>query len=166
MHIAASRACFFCPAACLWSRWLNNAGAVTRNELLPQLAPSEIADVVGVNVLGSLLGSRAAIGLMQAQHAALTQQAQGQQQQGQQQAAQYHVFNCGFSSWGASFSRSACVHKSTKAALTQLSASLAEELTRSGAGYIGVHNLSPGARARCLRIVRGVCVCVWLQVMM
>jgi len=50
----------------------------------------------------------------------------------------------GFSQWGASATKSACTHKATKMALTQLNKSLAEELQEAGMGYIGVHNLSPG----------------------
>ncbi len=46
---------------------------------------------VGANVLGSLLGSRAAVRLMRAQ----TRQPQ----------PCYHIFNLGFSSWGAAFSK-------------------------------------------------------------
>ena len=37
--------------------------------------------------------------------------------------------------WGASFSKSACTHKATKAALTQLTQSLSEELKESGLGH-------------------------------
>ena len=39
-------------------RWVNNAGQVTRKRLLPDLDAAEIADVVGANVLGSLLCCR------------------------------------------------------------------------------------------------------------
>ncbi len=42
------------------------------------------------------------------------------------------------------FSKSACTHKSTKMAVTQLNMSLAEELASEGLKHIGVHNLSPG----------------------
>lgn len=56
----------------------------------------------------------------------------------------YHIFNLGFSSWGAAFSRSAVTHKTTKRGLTQLSQSLTEELKAAGLSSIGVHNLSPG----------------------
>lgn len=50
----------------------------------------------------------------------------------------------GFSKWGAKATKSACTHKSTKMALTQLNQSLADDLAEAGIGYIGVHNLSPG----------------------
>jgi NAD(P)-dependent dehydrogenase (short-subunit alcohol dehydrogenase family) len=51
----------------------------------------------------------------------------------------------GFSQWGANATKSACTHKSTKMALTQLNKSLADDLAEAGMAYIGVHNLSPGA---------------------
>jgi NAD(P)-dependent dehydrogenase (short-subunit alcohol dehydrogenase family) len=50
----------------------------------------------------------------------------------------------GFSQWGAKATKSACTHKSTKMALTQLNQSLADDLKEAGIDYIGVHNLSPG----------------------
>ena len=37
--------------------------------------------------------------------------------------------------WGASFSKSACTHKATKAALNQLTQSLSEELKEAGQSY-------------------------------
>lgn len=78
----------------------------------------------------------------------------------QQQEVLYHIFNMGFSQWGASFSKSAVTHKSTKMALTQLNKSLAEELKEAGRGYIGVHNLSPGQCIASVRIlVFMVCTC-------
>ena len=41
-------------------RWINNAGQVTRKRLLTDLDATEIADVVGANILGSLLCCRCA----------------------------------------------------------------------------------------------------------
>lgn len=111
-------------------RWINNAGEVTSKRLLADLAHKEIERVVGSNVLGSLYGCRAAIKVMR--------------EQPQFAPPRYHIFNMGFSSWGASFSKSACTHKMTKTALTQLSISLSEELKAAGCTSIGVHNLSPG----------------------
>jgi hypothetical protein len=55
------------------------------------------------------------------------------------------VCSMGFSQWGANATKSACTHKSTKMALTQLNKSLADDLAEAGMAYIGVHNLSPGA---------------------
>jgi len=42
-------------------RWINNAGQVTRKGLLADLDATEIADVVGANVLGSLLCCRCGV---------------------------------------------------------------------------------------------------------
>ena len=42
-------------------RWINNAGQVTRKRVLADLDAAEIADVVGVNVLGSLLCCRCGV---------------------------------------------------------------------------------------------------------
>ncbi len=67
---------------------------------------------------GSLLGCREAIRLMR--------------QQPEQARPVYHIFNLGFSRWGASFSKSAVTHKATKSALTQLTQSLTEELQEAG----------------------------------
>lgn len=110
--------------------WVNNAGQVTSKQLLADVPPEEILSAVGSNVVGSLLGCREAIRLMRQQAPSLT--------------PAYHVFNLGFSSWGASFSKSAVTHKATKTALTQLTVSLAEELRAAGVASVGVHNLSPG----------------------
>ena len=74
----------------------------------------------GSNVVGSLLGCREAVRLMR--------------QQPQHPCPAYHIFNLGFSRWGASLSRSACTHKTTKSALTQLTQSLTEELKQAGEG--------------------------------
>ena len=52
------------------------------------------------------------------------------------------------SRWGASFSKSACTHKATKAALTQLTHSLAKELVEAGEPTSKMHcnvNASFGA---------------------
>ena len=54
------------------------------------------------------------------------------------------MYNFGFSQWGASFSKSTCTHKATKRGLSQLTASLAEELLEAGVDSVGVHQLSPG----------------------
>ncbi|PSC75726.1 short-chain dehydrogenase [Micractinium conductrix] len=44
--------------------WINNAGEVTAKRLLVDVPPEEVVQVVGTNVLGSLLGSQAALRLM------------------------------------------------------------------------------------------------------
>ena len=57
-------------------------------------------------------------------------------QQPEQAHPAYHIFNLGFSRWGASFSKSACTHKATKSALTQLTQSLTEELQEAGEHFM------------------------------
>lgn len=110
--------------------WLNNAGEVTSKGLLPNIEADEIVRVTNTNVLGSLLCCREAIRIMS--------------QQPPCDAPIYHIFNMGFSRWGAKFTKSACTHKTTKVALTQLTVSLNEELKSAGILSVGVHNLSPG----------------------
>lgn len=110
--------------------WINNAGEVTSKKLLADVDAAEIVRVSGTNVVGSLLCCREAIRLMRLQDTS--------------SKPIYHIFNMGFSRWGASFTKSACTHKSTKVALTQLTRSLSEELQAAGLSSIGVHNLSPG----------------------
>ncbi|CAI7771552.1 unnamed protein product [Closterium sp. NIES-54] len=114
--------------------WINNAGQVTSKSLLADVAPSDIASAVSTNVLGSLLGCREAIRVMR-------QQADGTQSPA---TPRYHIFNLGFSRWGAAFTRSAATHKATKMALSQLTTSLNDELKQAGLTSIAVHNLSPG----------------------
>ena len=112
--------------------WINNAGCVTANRLLADVEPSDIDAAVRTNVFGSLLCSRQAIRLFRSQPAASSP------------FPRYHLFNLGFSRWGAAFSRSAATHKATKMALSQLNTALREELQRENIRSIGVHNLSPG----------------------
>ncbi|CAM6090616.1 unnamed protein product [Calypogeia fissa] len=111
-------------------RWLNNAGEITAKKLLADVDADEIIRVSRTNVVGSLLCCREAIRLMR--------------EQGSSSQPMYHIFNMGFSQWGAKFTKSACTHKATKIALTQLTESLSEELKTAGISSIGVHNLSPG----------------------
>eukprot|EP00884_Botryococcus_braunii_P005386 jgi/Botrbrau1/14849/Bobra.0326s0003.1 len=131
--------------------WLNNAGQVTSKRLLADVPASEIAAVAGVNVVGSLLGCREATGSQfihrkgQAPGAAhcnniLTSTSTGPRGF----SAVGGEGRAGFSSWGAALSKTAVTHKATKTALTQLTASLCQELQDSGMSSIGVHNLSPG----------------------
>jgi NAD(P)-dependent dehydrogenase (short-subunit alcohol dehydrogenase family) len=94
-------------------------GEVTSKRILSDIEPEEIVRVSNTNVLGSLLCCREAIDIMRRQPSSET--------------PIYHIFNMGFSRWGAKFTRSAATHKMTKVALTQLSASLNEELKNAGA---------------------------------
>eukprot|EP00250_Pteridium_aquilinum_P011520 c20124_g1_i1 orf=22-1020(+) len=110
--------------------WINNAGEVTSKRILTEIDPEEIVRVSNTNVLGSLLCCREAVRIMS--------------QQSPNNSPVYHIFNMGFSRWGAKFTKSACTHKATKIALTQLTVSLNEELKSAGITSIGVHNLSPG----------------------
>ncbi|KAI7836103.1 hypothetical protein COHA_010005 [Chlorella ohadii] len=110
--------------------WINNAGEVTAKRLLADVEAGEVVRVVGTNVIGSLLGSQQAVRLMRQQPAAAE--------------PAYHIFNCGFSKWGAKLTKSAVTHKATKRALSQLMESLGDELREAGLTSIGVHNLSPG----------------------
>lgn len=71
--------------------WINNAGEVTSKKLLADVAPAEIVQVVGTNVVGSLLGSREAIRIMREQAGV----------EGGGQQPRYHIFNLGFSTFGA-----------------------------------------------------------------
>lgn len=104
-----------------------HAGEVTSKKLLADVEASEIVRVSGTNVLGSLLCCREAIRLMRLQEPSPT--------------AIYHIFNMGFSRWGANFTKSACTHKMTKVALTQLTRSLTEELQAAGAHLPPIHLL-------------------------
>ena len=93
-------------------------GEVTSKRILCDIEPEEIVRVSNTNVLGSLLCCREAIHIMK--------------QQPSSELPIYHIFNMGFSRWGAKFTRSAATHKMTKVALTQLSVSLNEELKNAG----------------------------------
>ncbi|KAI5071418.1 hypothetical protein GOP47_0013669 [Adiantum capillus-veneris] len=110
--------------------WINNAGEVTSKKILTDIEPEEIVRVSNTNVIGSILCCREAMRIMT--------------QQPPSSFPVYHIFNMGFSRWGAKFTKSACTHKATKIALTQLTESLNEELKNAGITSIGVHNLSPG----------------------
>eukprot|EP00245_Coleochaete_scutata_P007218 TRINITY_DN22350_c0_g1_i1.p1 TRINITY_DN22350_c0_g1~~TRINITY_DN22350_c0_g1_i1.p1 ORF type:complete len:433 (+),score=52.96 TRINITY_DN22350_c0_g1_i1:52-1350(+) len=122
--------------------WINNAGGVTAKRLLADVPGDEVAQIAATNVVGSLLGSREAIRIMRSQE--LPPGNSNAEGSGTQAAVPYHIFNMGFSRWGAAFSKTACTHKSTKTALTALSPALAAELKEAGINRIGVHNLSPG----------------------
>ncbi|CAK9216076.1 unnamed protein product [Sphagnum troendelagicum] len=110
--------------------WINNAGEVTSKKILADVEASEIVRVCGTNVIGSLLCCREAINVMRLQPSS--------------ELPIFHIFNMGFSQWGANFTKSSCTHKTTKVALTQLTSSLSSEIQAAGLSSIGVHNLSPG----------------------
>jgi len=113
------------------NHWVNNAGMASRTRCtLMDMEPEEIVEVAGTNVTGSMLCCREAIRLMKSQP--------------ESAVPVYHIYNCGFSSWGASFSSSTAPHKATKRALAQLTSTVAEELKAAGISSIGIHQLSPG----------------------
>lgn len=72
---------------------IHSTGEVTAKRLLSEVDAAEVVRVVGTNVTGSLLGCQQAIRLMQAQPAA----AGGE--------PVHHIFNFGFSKWGAKVGR-------------------------------------------------------------
>jgi len=94
------------------------------------MEPEEIVEAAGTNMTGTMLCCREAARLMRSQPPSPT--------------PVYHIYNCGFSAWGASFSASTAPHKATKRALAQLTESLSKELASAGISSIGVHQLSPG----------------------
>lgn len=118
--------------------WVNGAGKVTAIRPLHELGAEEIVAACNANLLGALLCTRAAIGLMasQPQPGAAASDAGG--------APAYQIWNFGFSKYGASFSRSAATHKATKVGLSQLTASANEELRAAGLAHVAVRQLSPG----------------------
>lgn len=65
------------------------AGEVTAKRLLADVAAEEVVRVVGTNVVGSLLGCRQAVALMREQPGAGGPE------------PRYHIYNFGFSPWGA-----------------------------------------------------------------
>jgi hypothetical protein len=76
----------------------------------------------------------------------------------------YHIFNYGFSPWGAALSSAVCTHKATKTGLAQLNTSLRAELRTAGVTGIGVHNLSPGMVLTDLLLKVSCCACVCMCV--
>ena len=137
--------------------WLNNAGVVSARESLINIEPSEVVQVCNTNLTGSILCCQKAIRMMtrQAERRSSCTRSNpglgkifvsrdGARTEGKGKATPFHVYNFGFSAWGASFSKSTCTHKATKRGLTQLTVSLTDELKAAGIESIGVHQLSPG----------------------
>ena len=118
--------------------WLNNAGMVSARETLLDVEPSEVVRVCNTNLTGAVLCCQKAAKIM-------VRQRRGSLQRGDASGdVPFHVYNFGFSTWGASFSRSTCTHKATKRGLSQLTVSLAAELAAANVDTVGVHQLSPG----------------------
>ena len=128
--------------------WLNNAGMVSSRQPLFDIDPSEVVRVCNTNLTGAILCCQKAVKLMRRQGASSTggsgEERSGSSSTNRSSSQRYHVYNFGFSRWGASFSKSTCTHKATKRGLSQLTSALSEELTEAGVECVGVHQLSPG----------------------
>ena len=128
--------------------WLNNAGMVSSRQPLFDIDPSEVVRVCNTNLTGAILCCQKAVKLMRRQGASGTggsgEERSGSSSTNRSSSQRYHVYNFGFSRWGASFSKSTCTHKATKRGLSQLTSALSEELTEAGVECVGVHQLSPG----------------------
>ncbi|MCG8377503.1 MAG: SDR family oxidoreductase [Chlorobiales bacterium] len=112
-------------------RWINNAGtAGMRKAPLWELDASDIMETCTTNLFGSILMSRLAVDIMSHQPS--------------ENVPLYHIFNMGFSSTGAKFSRSNVPHKASKLGVAAMSRFLAREVYEQGLKGIGIHELSPG----------------------
>lgn len=110
-------------------RWLNNAATSTpASQFIADVDADRIAAAVSTNVVGTLLGCRAAINLFRSQP----------------RDATYHMYSYGFSTWGRALSKSSATHKATKAAVTVAIEAVADELRAAGVTNIGCWQLSPG----------------------
>jgi len=127
--------------------WLNNAGMVSSRQPLFDIDASEVVRVCNTNLTGAILCCQKAVKLMRRQGASGTGgsgEGSGSSSTNRSSSQRYHVYNFGFSRWGASFSKSTCTHKATKRGLSQLTVSLTEELAAANVTTVGVHQLSPG----------------------
>jgi NAD(P)-dependent dehydrogenase (short-subunit alcohol dehydrogenase family) len=125
--------------------WLNNAGMVSSRQPLFDIDASEVVRVCNTNLTGAILCCQKAVKLMRRQGASSSGSGEERSSSSTNKSSQrYHVYNFGFSRWGASFSKSTCTHKATKRGLSQLTSALSEELTEAGVECVGVHQLSPG----------------------
>lgn len=112
-------------------RWINNAGTAGRfKRPLWELQSDDILETCTTNLAGSLMLCAEVVRLMECQPFSFQ--------------ACYHIFNMGFSSTGAKFSRSAVSHKVSKRAVAELTHLLSRELKAAGKFSIGVHEVSPG----------------------
>ena len=112
-------------------RWINNAGTAGRRKgPLWEIDPDDMMETTTTNLFGSMLMSRTAVEIMSWQPC--------------EDLPRYHIFNMGFSDFGARFSRSNIPHKASKLGVAALSRFLEKELAENGLKCIGVHELSPG----------------------
>jgi chlorophyll(ide) b reductase len=103
--------------------WINNAGTTGfESRALVDADPAALEAVVRTNLLGSLLGCRAALGVMLPQ-------------------GQGHIFNMDGRGADGSATPDMAAYGATKRAIPQLTRTLAKETEGSG---VGVHTLSPG----------------------
>ena len=112
-------------------RWINNAGTAGQlKRPLWELNADDILETCTTNLAGSVMLCAEAVRLMERQPSSVK--------------PCYHIFNMGFSSTGAIFSRSAVPHKASKRGVAELTRFLSRELKDAGKVSIGVHELSPG----------------------
>jgi NAD(P)-dependent dehydrogenase (short-subunit alcohol dehydrogenase family) len=112
-------------------RWINNAGTAGQlKRSLWTLDPEDILETCTTNLSGSIMMCAEAVRLMDSQPPS--------------PEAIYHIFNMGFSSLGAAFSRSAVPHKASKRGVADLTHFLSAELKAARKTSVGVHDLSPG----------------------
>ncbi|XP_020573391.1 probable chlorophyll(ide) b reductase NYC1, chloroplastic [Phalaenopsis equestris] len=103
--------------------WINNAGTNKGFRPLLQFTDEDIDQIVSTNLVGSLICTREAIRVMEAQEKG------------------GHVFNMDGAGSGGSSTPLTAVYGSTKCGLRQLRSSLMKECKRS---KVGVHTASPG----------------------
>eukprot|EP00798_Chlamydomonas_sp_ICE-L_P003057 gene3057-13077_t len=106
--------------------WINNAGEVTEKALLIDLEAAAITKVTNTSTV-ILLILQTWKPLLSLKWAAIDLMLKQTPSTGTA-GPEFHIFNFGFSTWGASLSKTACTHKMTKMALTQLTKSLSEEV--------------------------------------
>nr|WP_242467846.1 SDR family oxidoreductase [Halorhodospira neutriphila] len=112
-------------------RWINNAGTAGRLKRPLEALPAEdVHATCTTNLAGAMALSAEAVRLMRRQPEA--------------PHPRYHLFNLGFSAFGAALSRTSIPHKVSKLAVASLSAHLRRELRRTRVRSIGVHELRPG----------------------
>ena len=112
-------------------RWINNAGTAGQlKRPLWELHADDILETCTTNLTGSIMLCAEAVRIMDRQPSS--------------PEPRYHIFNMGFSSTGASLSRSAVSHKASKRGVAELTHFLSGELKTARKSSIGVHELSPG----------------------
>ncbi|BAU57236.2 short-chain dehydrogenase/reductase SDR [Halorhodospira halochloris] len=112
-------------------RWINNAGTAGEHKRpLWELSNEDIASTCNTNLTGAVLGCAEAVRLMRDQKGA--------------SEPKYHIFNLGFSNFGANNSRTPVPHKASKLGVAALTRHLARELRENSERSIGVHEISPG----------------------